>query len=60
MSGDDLAPDDSSLALDGVSGSVDVSDTLSEVERSILLVVQSLNLEESGVGVLASERSAVT
>lgn len=48
----DLAPDDADLgsSLLGL-GAVDVGDTLAEVELGVLLVLDTLNLDERGVRV---------
>ena len=49
---DNLAPDDSDLGASNLLvGSVDVSDSLSEVELGLLGVGHALNLDERHVGV---------
>lgn len=64
MSAGDLAPHDSDLgAADLLGGAVDKGDLLSEVEAGGLGVVDTLNLDQAGVGVgvaLASLVAEVT
>lgn len=64
MSAGDLAPHDSDLgAADLLRGAVDEGDLLSEVEGGGLGVVDTLNLDQAGVGVgvaLASLVAEVT
>lgn len=64
MNASDLAPHDSNLgAADFLGGAVDEGDLLSEVEAAGLGVVDTLNLNQAGVGVgvaLASLVAEVT
>lgn len=64
VSAGDLAPHDSDLgAADLLRGAVDEGDLLSEVEGGGLRVVDTLNLDQAGVGVgvaLASLVAEVT
>lgn len=55
---DDSAPDHSEFGVSScVLGLVDVSDSLSEVEGSILLVINSLDFKESELFILNTQAS---
>ena len=58
---DDSAPDGSeSGVVDGVLGLVDVSDSLSEVEGSVFLIIHTLDLEKSELFMLGGNSSFET
>ena len=56
----DLTPDNTGLrVVDGALGSVNISNTLTQVKLNILLSVNTLNLDQRVVGVLGTKTTGV-